>query len=59
MREAKTAEELKEGETLDVSVSDSVLLRYTIKEDTDLDKLLHLLQISKKENLLVYINKKG
>ena len=59
IREAKPVVELKQGEPVDVSISDSAFFKYTIQEEVCLDQLLHLLNISQKKNLEVYINKKG
>ena len=59
IREAKPVVELKQGESVDVSISDSAFFKYTIQAEVCLDQLLHLLKISQKQNLQVYMNKKG
>ena len=56
-KEARPLTLLKRGEITTHTVTDCVFFNYFIEEKSDFENLLLLLNVSKKENLQVFINK--
>ena len=56
-KEAKPVKLLHAGETISVTVQDSLFFKYMLKETANLENHVLLLQVSQKEDLQVFIGK--